>query len=133
VYEKSGRIREAIDEYNVAIRLRPDWTVALTDLARILASQNDPQLRNTGEAVKLAEKAAGLTQMRDLLVLETLTTAYAEDGRINEAARAAQMTAALASTTGDKELAAKMQERAKLYMRGRTQLEPSASPVRALE
>ena len=132
-HDRLGRIRESIDDYKMALRLRPDWPAALTQLARLLASQHDPQLRNSGEAVKLAEKAAGITQMRDLLVLETLTTAYAEDGRINEAARAAQRTAALASTTGAKELAAKMQERAKLYLEGRTQTAPSASPVRAVK
>ena len=132
-HERLGKIRESIDDYKMSLRLRPDWPAALIKLARLLASQHDPQLRNSGEAVKLAEKAAGITRMSNLLSLETLTTAYAEDGRINEAARAAQMTATLASTTGDKELAAKMQERAKLYKGGRTQPEPSASPVRAVK
>lgn len=132
-HQRSGRIREAIEDYNTALRLRPDWPAALTDLARILASQKDPQLRNTGEAVKLAEKAAGLTQMKDSLVLEILTTTYAEDGRMDEAIRVAQMTAALASTNGDNELAVKMQERAKLYIGGRTQPRPFVSPVPAVK
>ena len=133
-HERLGRLQESIDDYKMALRLRPDWPGALTQLARLLASQRDPQLRNSAEAVKLAERAARITQMRDLLVLEILTTAYTEDGRLTEAARTAQMTAALASTTGDKELAAQMQERAaKLYLEGQTQPKPAASPVGAVK
>ncbi|MEW6213058.1 MAG: tetratricopeptide repeat protein, partial [Acidobacteriota bacterium] len=117
--EKLGRTREACDNYLLALKFDPHWSLALSHYARLLSSQDDPQLRNTGEAVKLAERAVALTQRQDPFDLETLALVYAESGRFDDAVRVSQETLALAEERNELTLAANMKERIKLYQAGR--------------
>jgi tetratricopeptide (TPR) repeat protein len=126
--EKLGRIQEAIDNYMLALKLDPDWPSALSHFARLLSSQDDGQLRNTDEAVKMAEKAVDLTRGRELFALETLALAYAEDQRFSDAVRLSQQTIALASAQNEKTVAADMEERMRLYKAGRARPESANVP-----
>ncbi len=58
-----GHLDEAIENYRQAIQLNPNFPEALNNLAWILATSPDGELRNGTEAVPLAEQACELTQI----------------------------------------------------------------------
>ena len=70
--------------------LVPDAPVILNEIAWFLATQPDATLRNGNEAVRLAERAAILTNRTDPRILSTLAAASAEAGRVPEATRIAE-------------------------------------------
>jgi spermidine synthase len=57
----------------------------MASLAWVLATSSDARLRRPGEAVQLAERAATLTNRRDVTILDTLAAAYAAMGRYADA------------------------------------------------
>jgi tetratricopeptide (TPR) repeat protein len=82
---------EAIKHYREALRLRPDvsfdtrtyaWA---NNLAWLLATSPEEELRNGPEAVQWAEQACEVAQNSDPEVLDTLAAALAEAGRYREA------------------------------------------------
>jgi Flp pilus assembly protein TadD len=115
---RRGRISEAVAEYREALRLRPDWPPALANLAWILATDKDANLRNAGEAVQLAERLGAVMGNRQAGVLDILAAAYAEAGRFSDAVQAAQKAFDLAVAAGHQEKAQQIQGRLKLYQAG---------------
>jgi len=91
-----GRNREAIAHFDHALNLAPDSIEALNNLAWILATNPDPQLRDGPRAVRLAEHAGTITGYKLPFVLGTLAAAYAEAGRFNEAIGSAEQACARA-------------------------------------
>ena len=84
----------ARDSYEQALRLAPDNTEALNNLAWLLLTAQEPTLRNPEKALLLAEKAAAKT--RTPHVLDTLATAHWANG--NREAALALEAEALART-----------------------------------
>jgi Flp pilus assembly protein TadD len=113
--EMQGNVAEAIAEYRQAIRLQPDLPDALNNLAWILASDPHAELRDGGEAVRLANRACELTHNAIPTVIGTLAAAYAEAGRFDEAVAAAQKAHDLALSLDKKGVAAKNLELLVLY------------------
>jgi len=89
-----GNQREAAAQLRRAIELQPDYPSALNDLAWILATSSDAQLRNGQEALRLAKRATKLYP--NSLMLDTLAAAYAEVGNFDEAVRVAEQAMAQA-------------------------------------
>ena len=79
------KTREAMNHYASALLLNPDFPDALDGLSWILATAENPALRNGTEATRMAEKACELTGRKDAQTLKTLAAAYAEVGRFNDA------------------------------------------------
>jgi tetratricopeptide (TPR) repeat protein len=123
--ERQGKVSDAIRNYSFVVKARPDWAGALSHIALVLATQTDPALRNTDEAVVLAERAAALTSGQHPGTLDVLATVYAEAGRFPEAVSVLERSLALAESTGDKELAGRLSEKLKLFRSGRTGREPN--------
>jgi tetratricopeptide (TPR) repeat protein len=109
--EAQGRTAEAIEHYREAIRLRPDAVLVANALAWLLATTDREELRNPYLAVQLAERAVQLSGGRDPRILDTLAAAYADAGRDEEAAAAAERAHALARERGDAALEADPRER----------------------
>ncbi len=107
--------REAIEEFWKALRLAPNSPDALDELAWILATDPNPELRSGTVAVHLAERACNLTHHQAAAMMTTLGAAYAEAGRFPEAIEAAQKAYELASAAGQKDLANKNEDFLKLY------------------
>lgn len=84
LWEAKGDLPKAIADYQAAIKLRPNHSRAYNNLAWIYAT-HPTDIRNGAEAVKLAEKAATLTQEKDVETLDTLAAAYAEAGEWDKA------------------------------------------------
>ena len=110
-----GRSAEAVPHYRAALRLDPGLTIALNNLAWILATHPQPEIRNGGDAVRLAERACRATEYRVAIYVGTLAAAYAEAGRFDEAAAAAQKAQALAAAAGQIDLAKKNAQLLELY------------------
>src|SRR5205085_1609999 len=72
-----GRHAEAVGHYRKAIELKPDWPDPLNDLAWILATHPQSELRNGAQAITLAERACALSA-KEARYWGTLDAAYAE-------------------------------------------------------
>jgi tetratricopeptide (TPR) repeat protein len=79
------RTREALSHFASALLIQPDFPDALDGLSWILATAQNPVLRNGTEAVRMAERACALTNRKDAQKLKTLAAAYAEGGRYADA------------------------------------------------
>ena len=113
------RASEAIAHYREAVRLRPDWLEALNNLAWLLATQSDANLRSGPEAIRLASHAVELTHTNNPGTLDTLAAGYAELGRFTEATATVQRALQLADAAGQKEMAAELEKRRQSYQAGR--------------
>jgi tetratricopeptide (TPR) repeat protein len=110
------RPAEAVAHYRAALLRRPDWPEALNNLAWLLATAPQPELRDGSEAVRLAERACALSHRRRAVFVGTLAAAYAEAGQFAAAAQTAQEAITLAQTAGEDELAKRNQALRQLYL-----------------
>ena len=83
IYHEMGRLKEAIETYERVIELDPSRAVALNNLAWIMVTAPDKDLRDRQRALVLAKKAVKLE--RSPIFLDTLAEAYYENGLIPEA------------------------------------------------
>ena len=114
-YQTQGDADEAVNHYRQALRFAPDWLLPMKDIAWILATHPDPKVHNAGEAIRLAERAAELTNHQDATILFTLTAAYAADDQFNAAVIIGQDALKLAADAGDKPLADRIRKQLELY------------------
>ena len=121
---RSGRSIDTLDQFREAARLEPDSHRPLDHMAWILATHPDPQRRDSREAIALAERAAGLTQRRDIAVLRTLAAAYAADGQFDHAIQIGEDTIESFSGDPDANLAG-ITRHLRLYEEGRIVVDES--------
>jgi len=122
---RQGRIRESIAEYRKALLLNPDLGGALNSLGWILATIGDSQIRNSREAVKLAERTCKLTNYKNPYALDTLGAAYAAGGRFSDATDAVEKALQLMSESGgNADRIEAMQQRLRLYQSGKMYVKP---------
>jgi protein O-mannosyl-transferase len=117
-YAQAGNVRLAIAELDDLLRQQPNWTAVAATLAWLLATSDDPSLRDPVRAVQLAEAAARRTEQSDADVLGSLAAAYAAAGRFPEAVRAAERGLDLARAGGRTPLATALTERLAHYRAG---------------
>lgn len=115
---RRGDDSQAVAAFQTALRLDPEDSLSLVFLARVLAADEDPQIRNGPQAVALAEKANTLTGGSQPVVLGTLAMAYAEAGRFAEARQTAQ-AALNRPANGNPEVSSNLEAQLKLYEAGR--------------
>jgi Flp pilus assembly protein TadD len=84
-FKAEKRPTDAAAEFTEALRLKPGFPLALNELAWLRAANPDERLRNGPEAVRLAESACQLTDYKQPVLLRTLSVAYAEAGRFEQA------------------------------------------------
>jgi protein O-mannosyl-transferase len=104
----------AIAHFRDALQRDENDFQTLTFLARVLASDKDPQLHNGREAVELAERANALTDGNQPFVLDALAMACAEQGRFDDAQSLVRKAIEIATAAGVTNTAA-MRERLQLY------------------
>lgn len=80
-----GKHAEAIQDYNRALKLKPDDSGLLNNLAWVLATSPEDHLRDGKRALELALKACELTHYKEAHILSTLASAYAELGDFENA------------------------------------------------
>jgi len=104
-YHMQHQMAQAIAHYHETLRLNPDHTVALNNLAWIRAANAQAEFRDGPEAVRLAQRACELSGYREPMSVQTLATALAEAGRFEEAVAVAQQARQLALAGGQSQLA----------------------------
>lgn len=85
VLEQQGEFKAAIEQYEAALKLQPNNDIVANNLAWLLAAAPDDSLRDGRRAVELAELACRLTGWAQCELLGTLSAAYAEVGRFEQA------------------------------------------------
>ena len=112
---QQGRDAEAIAFFRKAVSLNPEDFQMLTFVARVLASDENPQARDGQTALVMASKANALTGGYQPAMLDALAMAYAELGQFDDAQKAAQDAVMLAkdyNMTNDVDI---IQRRLELY------------------
>lgn len=94
---KQGRDPEAIPYFREAVRKDPTNPRVLTYLAQVLASDENPRLRNGNAALAMAAKANDLTDGAQPAMLDVLAMAYAEIGDFTNAQQSAAYALKLAT------------------------------------
>jgi tetratricopeptide (TPR) repeat protein len=112
----------------VATELKTDAVETLNNLAWILASTANENIRNGAEAVKLAQRACELTQSREPVLLGTLAAAYAAAGRFKEAVQTSEQARDNATSAGQNEVAEKNRQLLELYRVGKAYREDASKP-----
>jgi tetratricopeptide (TPR) repeat protein len=115
-----GDERDAAEAFRAALTIVPDDPRVLSGLAWIRATARAESMRDSGEAVRLAERAAVVTARRDIPALDALAAAYASAGRFSEATTAAREGLSLATAQGLAVAAAELRNRLSLYESGRS-------------
>ncbi len=129
-YLARGRAQDAVDQYEAALQISPDYTPVANNLAWLLATDESLADRNLLHAVELAERAAALSGSADPSILDTLAVCYAGVNRFGDAIETSQRGIALAEQADDASLAAEMRGRLALYRASRPYLgEKSADPM----
>ncbi len=126
---QSGQAKQAIAAYRKAMELGPERAEAPNNLAWLLATHPDAEIRNGAEAVRLAESAVKLGGRQHAFLLGTLAAAYAEAGRFPDAIKAAEEAMDLAKKSGQEELVTKNLELLAAYREGRPWREDPASTL----
>lgn len=122
-----GDPRTAVRHYRAALRLRPGWKQPANNLAWLLATHPDPDLRNPEDAVRIAEAMRRSAGAPDPTVLDTLAAAYAAAGRFEAARRTAEAAGRLARDREMEALAGEIDQRLALYRRERPFIDATAT------
>lgn len=112
---QQGRAADAAAHYRAALDINPDLPETSNNLAWILATTNEMELKNPEEALQWAQKAYKKTGGRDASSLDTLAAAYAALGRFDEAIAHAQQALQLAHEKGERKTADEISARLALY------------------
>jgi hypothetical protein len=112
---QTGRVEEAITQYEEALEIKPDQPDTLNNLAWVLVTAPEASLRNGTKAVALAEQANQLSGGGNPTMLRTLALAYAETGSYGLAAATARRGLELAMGQKNDTLAASLQKEIQLY------------------
>ena len=75
-----GKHADAIADYEKALSIDPKHTGVLNNLAWVLATSPEDNLRNPKRSIELATKACELTEYKEAHILSTLASGYAESG-----------------------------------------------------
>jgi Zn-dependent protease with chaperone function len=94
IYHERGKYKKAIETYEKIIGMDGEEPVALNNLAWLLVTVPDEQLREPARALALAKKAVALD--RSAIYLDTLAEAYYANGFTKEALKAIDEAIAVA-------------------------------------
>jgi len=122
-YYAQGKTKQAIICYNKVLELEPNNIDALNNLAWFRATEEDPNYRDSEEAIRLAKAACKLTNYEKSYLLDTLAAAYAASGKFEEAAATAEKALELAQSLGEKELTNEIRKHLYLYKAGKPYIE----------
>ena len=114
---RGGQGTEALQHLREAVRLQPEDSIASDRLAWVLATGEEPKLRNGVEAVQVAKRACEITHRQNGKMLATLAAAHAEAGQFEEAASAAREAWRLAKARSDEKTSILLEARVAAYQK----------------
>ena len=104
-YLNIGKHAEAIADFEAALKVEPEDTAILNNLAWVLATSPQAELRDGKRAVELATKACELTEYKLPHILSTLAAAFAESGNFETAIEWSQKAVDMDDPENDEQLA----------------------------
>lgn len=93
-----GQSNEALQDYDHAIALSPRYALAHQNRAWLLATTDDPALRDPEAAIEAARKACDINSYESISDLSALAAAYASAGRFQDAIQWQEKVAEAAPT-----------------------------------
>jgi len=118
-YAQLGKDDLAVEYLRKSLVSSPDSPDSLNNLAWVFATSKDVKIRNSSEAVNLAEKACSLAEFNNAEFLDTLSLAYASAGRYEEAVETGEKAVEKAISSGEEVLADEIRTRLKRYKQGK--------------
>ena len=122
-----GKPTEALTHYRHAVRIQPDSVKALYRLSWVLATHADGGARRPKEAMRIAQRAAELTDHQQPLMLDALAAAHAADGQFDKAVTLAEKAATLARQMEATQIVDSIDARLELYRGGKPYVEQRMS------
>jgi Tfp pilus assembly protein PilF len=116
---QTGDYAESARQYQRALAADLEQVEPLNNLAWLLATCPEGEVRNGAAAVRYAEKACALTRYTQAGPVGTLAAAYAEAGRFGEAVKMAEAAVRLAEMSGNERFAGINRQLLRLYQAGR--------------
>jgi len=110
-----GKFADSLTHLRLALEADPDRVSDLNLAANLLATSPDSSLRNSADALALADRAQTLTHGQDAAILDTLSAAYAEAGRFPNAIKVEQQAIAIATQQGKTALVGTLKEHLMRY------------------
>jgi tetratricopeptide (TPR) repeat protein len=120
-----GYFKKAIVHIKRFLEIEPNNISAKNDLAWILATNPDPNIRNPSDAIRFAQEACNAINSKDPAVLDTLAAAYASGGRFAEAVDTARMAINLADAANKPQLKNIIQYHLTFYTQDKPYIEPA--------
>lgn len=117
---KQGKFREAIAQFEKALEIQPSNAATRQNLAWMLATAPQPELRDGARAVQLARQACAANGDSDPLTLYILSAAQAESGDFRGAIRSAEKAIPLAEGRSNAPLVERLNRGIRLYQKGRS-------------
>ena len=108
-YLNVGKHQEAIADFEKALKIEPEDTTILNNLAWVLATSPDEKLRDGKRAVELATKACELTDYKLPHILSTLAASFAESGNFDNAVEWSQKAVDMDDPENAEQLAKELQ------------------------
>ncbi|MGA2908067.1 MAG: hypothetical protein ABSE36_10215 [Terracidiphilus sp.] len=115
-YQALGNWHEALNHWKDAMALDSNRVSAIAGAAWLMATAPDASVRNGEQAISLAKSAIALSPGEDPDLLDVLAAAYAETGEFDRASAQISRAIVVADSRGNKELAADLRLRQKLYL-----------------
>ena len=113
-----GEAEIAISYYREALRLNVNYGEAQNNLAWVLSTHPDENIRDGEEALRLITAAVKARNAKASSLLDTLAAAYAEQKRFEKAVDVAKQAIEFSKSVGQLELAKKIEGRLQLYRAG---------------
>ncbi|MCP4713412.1 MAG: tetratricopeptide repeat protein, partial [Planctomycetes bacterium] len=110
LYFQRGQPTWAAEYWREAIRLKPDWHEPYINLAGLLATTKESEMRDPEEALLLAARAAQLNEFEDPGLLETYSNILAVNKNYAEAISIAERGVIQARRAGNKTLVDKLDQ-----------------------
>ncbi len=115
ILEQQRKYRQAVESYRDTLRLAPDYLPAQNNLAWLLATHSDPDVRDGKLALQLAKQAATATQRKHPAILDTLAAALAAQGDFQGASITITSAIKLLPLNGSKDFRRELESRRQLY------------------
>jgi tetratricopeptide (TPR) repeat protein len=123
VHYAQGKTKLSIICYNKVLELEPNNFVTINNLAWVKATDEDPNYRDSEDAIRLAKSACKLTNYEKPRILDTLAAAYAASGKFGEAVATAEKALEQAQSLGDEQLAKEIRKHLYLFEAGKPYVE----------
>ena len=124
-----GEFDFAIDHFTKVLEINPDQIQVLNTLAWIKAVYASAHFHDPEDAVRLALRACELTDYKNPLIVNTLSTAHAAAGNFPDAVKMAERALDLFVVSGPPELIPFAEECLEMFISGKAYSEPLPAPA----